>query len=235
MPIKSSFSAITLVASQQRPPQPVSSARVFFLPAEVKQKMPQCSICKSKDRYIEKGKLLPFCSKRCLMGFDTNNLMCLQCEVAPRAVAKTGKNQLFCSVACMHKNQIVVNDPVKPPTASYPELEKMISADAQTSLSPTLPVQIPQTFPFKEMTVAQMKAWVFEQHALLQPFAPLFESCQIDGCLFLEMTDEDFQEIGIDNDQARQLILSCRQHAVNGPTLRLCAEGPPEARPLGRP
>ena len=217
--IKSSFVSMSPVASSQSP-QPVvsSAAAAFFEPAaEVQQDVPQCPMCESRPRYLEKGKLQPFCSRACKKVFVVNSAMCLECEVVPRFVTETGQSLVFCSTTCTHKNQVVINNPVEPLRAtSYPEPEKMISAEAQKSLLPTtLPVQMPQALHFDAMTPAQIKDWVFGQHALLQPFAPLFESNVVTGHIFLNLTDEDLCEIGIDNDLARQLILSCIQKVLD--------------------
>ena len=58
---------------------------------------------------------------------------------------------------------------------------------------------------YDERGVAQ---WVQNLHPKLAPFAPLFEKHQIEGALFLRLTDEMLREMGIDCALARRCSIS---------------------------
>ena len=56
-----------------------------------------------------------------------------------------------------------------------------------------------------ERGVAQ---WVANRSPKLAPFAPLFEEHQIEGALFLRLSDEMLREMGINRERLARLRLS---------------------------
>lgn len=70
---------------------------------QLKSEIPNCPMCNLRPRYVDKGRVQPFCSRACHRTFSENNGCCLQCN-EDRFVDETGKKHLFCSTTCAAKN-----------------------------------------------------------------------------------------------------------------------------------
>ena len=229
------FSPPTAAPTAAAPAPAPAAVPAAAAPAAATQNAPACPVCEEKPRFIEKGKILPFCSRPCNRVFSANCAMCLECEINPRFTKpETGKMHVFCSITCAHRNLRMVNlDQIELPIAVHPE--QMISAPGSNEPRPLgsenplanargsdpsaeMMTEAPPTLLFREMTPTQVSAWASGKGDLTRRFAPVFEKNQISGDLFVGMTKDELLEIGIDNGLARRIILIFRQQDLDKET-----------------
>lgn len=212
-------------STMQFPSGPSPQTSTVAIPLSAAE-VPICSMCNSRARYVEKGKLQPFCSRNCNRIFAANNPMCLCCQKVPRYTSER-KTYLFCTTTCAHVYAHPENTSFVDINASYtPTLTPTVSSFslfqppppplpalplASSNLSEALSATTLETLPLKTLTVAQLAHWISEKGDFIKKYSAHFEKECIDGTIFSCMTDEELKEIGIESSLARRMLLRFRE------------------------